>query len=71
MLRSSSSPWPFTVALTRPPPAVPVDLGVGQRLLGVHELFLHLLCSREQLLHIHLGFHIALLRRAYDQPAAI
>ena len=24
MLRSSSSPWPLTVALTRPPPAVPV-----------------------------------------------
>src|ERR1043165_5000207 len=24
MLRSISSPWPFTVALTRPPPAVPV-----------------------------------------------
>src|SRR5579859_7242375 len=24
MLRSSSSPWPLTVALTSPPPAVPV-----------------------------------------------
>jgi len=29
-------------------------------------LFLHLLRRGEQLLHVHLGFHIALLRRAYD-----
>ena len=44
----------------------PGHFGVRERLLGVHELFLHLLRRGEQLLHIHLGFHIALLRRAYD-----
>src|SRR5262249_39836354 len=46
-------------------------LGVSQRLLGVHQLFLHLLRGREQLLHIHLGFHIALLCRAYAQPGVL
>ena len=46
-------------------------LGVRQCLLGIHELFLHLLRRGEQLLHIHLGFHIALLRRAYDHPSAV
>src|ERR1700761_566071 len=71
MLRSSSSPWPLTVALTRPPPRRAGHLGVRQRLLGIHELFLHLLRRGEQLLHIHLGFHIALLRRAYDHPSAV
>jgi len=39
-------------------------LGVGQRRLGVHQLFLHLLRCREQLLHVHLGFHIALLGKS-------
>jgi hypothetical protein len=29
-------------------------------------LLLHLLRRGEQLLHVHLGFHIGLLPRAYD-----
>jgi len=31
-------------------------------------LFLHLLRCREQLLHIHLGFHIALLGKSLRPP---
>ena len=57
--------------LDQPAACRPGDLSVGERLLCVHELFLHLLRRGEQLLHVHLGFHIALLPRAYDQPAAV
>ena len=43
MVRSTSSPWPLTVAVTSPPPAAAFHLRVGQLLLRAHQLLLHLL----------------------------
>ena len=52
------------MAVTSPPPGRALHLRVGKLLLGVHELFLHLLRGGEQLLHIQLAarFHVALIR---------
>jgi hypothetical protein len=45
---------PETVAVTRPPPELPLDLGLGQLGLGRHQVLLHLLGLLQQLLHVRL-----------------
>ena len=55
MVRSTSSPWPLTFAVTSPPPACPLYLRLGELLLRGHQLLLHLLSRGKQLLHVHLA----------------
>ena len=58
MVRSTRSPWPLTLACDQPAARAALDYRVGQFLLRVHELVLHLLRRSEQLLHIDLAARI-------------
>ena len=69
IVRSTRSPCPLTLAFTSPPARAALDHRVGEFLLSVHELVLHLLRCREQLLHIDLAARIHCALTRYRQPA--
>ena len=55
MVSAVSSPLPVIVAVTSPPPAVPVTSVRGQLLLRGDQLLLHLLRLLQQLRHVGLA----------------
>ena len=61
---------PVDLGLHQPATRAALDHRVGEFLLSVHELVLHLLRCREQLLHIDLAARIHCALTRYRQPAS-